>query len=549
MIALACLLALQVIPDDRLADWKLAGVPGGIPARTRLIDVTKPPFNADASGKSDAQPAIAEAIAKAGDQDVVYLPAGTYTLGRGIGVGVKSRITIRGAGPDKTILRGSISVGAGGADWWYENRLKVPVTGVRGATVLQAADTSALEIGQFCQLSRKNDTALPVVTPGNWDYLQRQVSRIVAKTPTSVTISPALLFDLPASAAPRLAPAGRSPAFVGIEDLAVDGRGLSLQTGVNITAAYGCWLRNVAVRSITNYHVSISDSLQCDIRHCTISTRQGTGSNGAAILFGTSSFCRVEDNILAEQFPHLEVNGAAGNVFAYNYCHDSVIQGVVGCSINSNHGPHSCFNLYEGNVSPKFQADGYHGSSSHDTVFRNRLHGTSDKTDQFWICVNLNRFTRKYSLLGNVLGAPGHPWLYDNMENGYGYDQHLIYSFGMPNMGNGGFAGKAQPSQGKPWKDWALMLEGPRGKGPGPGGFQELDLDVRATTILKGNFNYKDNGVPEAEALGRETLPKSLYLKAKPDWFGELAWPPFGPDTSFEKNQIPAQARFERKAP
>ena len=79
----------------------------------------------------------------------------------------------------------------------------------------------------------------------------------------------------------------------------------------------------------------------------------------------------------------------------------------------------------------------------------------------------------------------------------------------------------------------------------GPGGFQELDLDVKATAILKGNYNYKDNGVPESESLGGTKLPDSLYLKTKPAWFGDAKWPPFGPDTDFEKNKIPAQVRFE----
>jgi len=36
-----------------------------------------------------------------------------------------------------------------------------------------------------------------------------------------------------------------------------------------------------------------------------------------------------------------------------------------------------------------------------------------------------------------------------------------------------------------------------------------------------------------------------LYLKEKPAWFGDLPWPPFGPDTDFEKNKIPAQVRFK----
>jgi len=543
----------DILPTERQADWRpgvTVGVPGGIPARTVLLDATKPPFNADNSGATNAQPAILQAIAKAAPDQGVYLPEGTYRIDGGIGLGTRSRLTLRGAGPDKTILRMhapcgvGISLGAGGADWWYADRLKLDIVAAaaKGATVLTLGDTKPLDarpnggVGELCQVSIKNDPKLPVMTPGSFDYLRGQVTRIVAKTATTVTISPPLLFDLPKELAPRLRPAGRSPELVGIEDMSVEGADVNAQRGIDLTGAYGCWLKNVAVRNIANYHVSISDSLQCEIRHSTIAKRKGTGSNGAGFLVGTTSSSLFEDNILAEQFPHVEVNASSGNVFAYNLCHDSTIQGVVGCSINSNHGPHSSFNLYEGNVSPKFQADGYHGSSSHDTLFRNWLHGTSDKTDQFWICINLNRFTRAYSVIGNVLGAKGQRWLYDNADQGFGYDQHFIYVLGMPNMGNGGFRGKVQPSKGTTWADW--------GHGPGPGGFQELDLDVRATTLIKGNFNYKDNGVPAAEALG-SALPPSLYLKEKPAWFGSLAWPAFGPDTTFEKNQIPAQVRFE----
>jgi hypothetical protein len=113
-------------------------------------------------------------------------------------------------------------------------------------------------------------------------------------------------------------------------------------------------------------------------------------------------------------------------------------------------------------------------------------------------------------------------------------------------MGNGWSNGKAvQPSKGTYWADWEKYLASPRGKGPGPNGFQELDLDVKATTLLKGNYNYKDNGVPASESLDGAALPKSLYLKEKPAWFGDLNWPPFGPDTDFEKNTIPAQALYE----
>ena len=556
--------AAEIIPAERMADWRpgvTVGVPGGIPTnRTNLIDVTRPPYRADNTGAADAQPAIIEAVAKAAENDVVYLPAGRYRLDKTIYLGTKSKITLRGAGPEQTFLvlhapcGAAVNIGAGGADWWYENRLKLNITGspTRGATVLTLGDTKPLDaypkggVGQICQVSLKNDPKLPVVVPANFDYMRRQESRIVEKTPTTVTISPGLLFDLPDSLSPRLAPAGLRAEFVGIEDLTVDGTHAKSQVGLGLTGAYGCWVKIVTVRNISNYHLSIADSVQCEVRHCHLAKRKGAGSNGAAILVGTCSFCLFEDNLLVEQFPHIEVNGSSGNVFAYNFCHDSSIQGLLGCSIDSNHGPHCSFNLYEGNVSPKFQCDGYHGSASRDTAFRNWFHGTDDKTGQFWICVNLNRFTRDYSLVGNVLGRKGHAWLYEVEDVGFSYQKHFIYSLGFPNMGNGWSNGKtAQPSKGKYWADWDKMLASDRGKGPGPGGFQELDLDVKATTLLKGNYNYRDHGVPERESLGGARLPKSLYLKEKPAWFGDLKWPPFGPDTDFERNKIPAQVRFE----
>jgi hypothetical protein len=314
--------------------------------------------------------------------------------------------------------------------------------------------------------------------------------------------------------------------------------------------AYGCWVKNVRVTRAAHYVFGVGSSLACEVRHCLIGKRKKPfGPNGGALLFSGSTACLVEDNTLIETFPHMEINASCGNVFAYNFCDDSGIQNdLLGCSINANHGPHSNFNLYEGNYAPKLQSDGYHGSASHDTLFRNWFHGTSTRTDNFWICVNLNRFSRAYTIVGNVLGHRDYEWIYDNGNEGFrgfGYQQRFIYMLGMPNMGNGAFSGRAQASKGDHWADWEKLQDSPRGKGPGPGGFQELDLDVAATTIRKGNFNYKDNGVPASEVPGNAKLPPSLYLRQKPAWFGDLIWPAFGPDTGFESNSIPAQMRYE----
>jgi hypothetical protein len=41
-------------------------------------------------------------------------------------------------------------------------------------------------------------------------------------------------------------------------------------------------------------------------------------------------------------------------------------------------------------------------------------------------------------------------------------------------------------------------------------------------------------------------LPPSLYLTAKPDYFGAVPWPPIGPDVTGQTSDIPAKLRFEQ---
>ena len=67
-----------------------------------------------------------------------------------------------------------------------------------------------------------------------------------------------------------------------------------------------------------------------------------------------------------------------------------------------------------------------------------------------------------------------------------------------------------------------------------------------ATTHVPSETVGDSGTMPASESLNGASLPKSMYLKEKPAWFGDLAWPPFGPDTDFEKNKIPAQVRYEK---
>ena len=172
-------MAADLIPADRLTDWTpgvTVGVPGGIPSnRTHLIDVTRAPYNADNNGATDAQPAIMKAIADAKDKDVVYLPAGKYRIDKSITIARgKSNFTLRGAGPNQTVIRASNQshveiTPADGGDWWYPKRLKLDIldSPKKGTTVLTVSDTKALDaypnggIGQICQLraEKRSETA------------------------------------------------------------------------------------------------------------------------------------------------------------------------------------------------------------------------------------------------------------------------------------------------------------------------------------------------------------------------------------------------------
>ena len=561
----------ELIPASRLVDWTAnvsTGVPGGIPSsRTRLVDVTAAPFLADRTGARDATAAIQAAINAAVAGDVVYLPAGTYLCKGAITTGYKSNITVRGAGSSTVLVAAGggasfLQIG-GGSDytWSWPPSGNVVTAGLtKGSTTLTLADTSAFRAGQLVQVRASNNPATPVVSVFGYEGLQRQMTRVVAKTATTLTIFPPLYADLGASRVTVFCAQFQADA-VGLESLRIEMAQSSAPFAVWLQQTVGCWVTDVHVRQAANYHLFLNDSLFAEVRRCFLDTLNHVGSNGAALLCNTVSACLVEDNILYRAFPLIEVNhGSSGNVFAYNFCEDS----APGVAIDSNHGPHNAFNLYEGNIAPNLQSDGYFGSASADTVFRNWLHGILN--GQMAWTVSLNRFTRAYSLVGNILQRDGFTLSGDGV------------SLGNPNMGNSSYAGTAPP-----WTDGALAGAGSltqsgsqvsvsvpmfnashvgwfimtpttsalglitayqdpqrvtvnnsqtlTGVGyvltPGPAGYQGLDTGVAATLVRKGNFSYYAGAIPAAEATAPDPVPASLFRASKPAWFGDLAWPPF----------------------
>jgi hypothetical protein len=536
-------------------------LPGGSRARTHLIDVTQSPYNADTTGLTDASKAINTAIANSKSGDVIYLPSGTYKLGSeittAIGLDYRDNITIRGAGDCSTgtgctILKPTgkaLTVGAGDGYNFFKFAALIPSADLKkGQTVIPFADTSKMNVGDLFHISLLDniDPNHLVISRNGKGRSRSQKFRVMAKTSNSITVFPPLHYDMPLSLSPRAANVPWVAEFVGVEDLKIDLINSTDGLPVSMKQAYGSWFKNVTITDAQDFHLRVYASIGCEVRSSQLLRRKSSsGPGGSGLIIEESQNCLIEDNIITKTASHIQMNyGDSGNVIAYNFLYDSRLAGVWGPSLKPNHGPYNSMNLFEGNVAADLQDDGYHGGGGSNTVFRNWFYGTMPRVGNEHIfeagryILNLCRFARDYSVIGNVLGMQG-------VVNG-------SYAFGWPNTGNSGWKGEVQPSKGIWWADWPAWLAGTYNKDDT--GFQELDLDVAATTLLKNNY-LVGQGIPSTEVLGSgESVPASLFRPSKPSYFGNLAWPPIGPETisSWSPTQgsltsraiIPAQARY-----
>lgn len=584
----------ELIPAERLTDWTpgvRVGVIGGIPTnRTKIVDVTGPPFRADNTGATDATSAVQAAIDGAVPGDVIFLPAGTYRLDTSLVVGSrKHSITIRGAG-STTVLESraatgiAIGTGAGfGIPWGSPADASDILSGIaRGSTAVTIKDASAYTVGHLAMINLENDPTLPVFSVFGFDLktdqaMRRQIVRITAKQGNVVSFFPPLYGDYGKGALKAtLTETPMQTNAVGLEDFKIDfTRAANAIFGISFDQCYGSWIKNVHIKKVNNYNLYFSNSLNCEIRQCFLDEQKGSGTNGAGLLCNTLCASLVEDNIVYKSFPLFEINhSSCGNVFGYNFGEESIM------GIDSNHGPHNSFNLYEGNVFPGLISDGYFGGESELTVFRNWFHAVGTG-----YAVSLKRFTRNASFVGNILAS--------------------AISCGQPNIGNGNSNGTAQLSNRRPWNDWnatATLIKRTSGTEGvirlnsggissgqlitvrwgtqnrqftagavagsevvasggggaefpavgtelrvlmGPSGYQELDLDVEATLIKKGNL-YTDDG--RLDSNGGDPLPVSLYRgNVKPAWFGDRPWPALDPKVpgTLTYDRIPAGYRFQ----
>lgn len=414
--------------------------------RTNLIDVTKSPYNADNTGALDAAPAFTSAIAAAGSNDVIYAPDGYYTLSNGIRLN-KSFVTIRG-NTNSVLLGqsgGTYIVELGGDPQNPSNYYAVTNGYTKGSTNLVIAGTpnSFLQANDQVRIFETNLTMnsfasapMPVINVHGNSAVLTQTAQILSVNGSTVTLTAPLVFDFTNGGVAIHDVQTHTFRGVGLENIIISGSNYFnhvVSPASRILEAEmlaDSWITNCQFINPNSYGVGLESSTHVTFTGNTISNGLSAGSNHGGLLVDDLGNTLIENNIFAYNLtPAIEWNsGIAGNAFFANYS--------ISNNINfDNHGPHPMMNLWEQNISDGyFESDGYFGSCSHQTLFRNSL---QDKN----VVVFFKRFNSYHQLIGNVLGSPAGTYTAYQPET---YNSSsAILSLGYPNIGNNFFSNTA----------------------------------------------------------------------------------------------------------
>jgi hypothetical protein len=571
----AVLLGSGILPADRVTDWS-PGVPGGIPQRTSVCASLG--ASSYGNGSGDASRAIQAAVDACPAGQVVQLGAGVYKIDAQL-VLLNRGVTLRGAGPGATVLRRTNGARAGtyvpgvqdpvvviGANRWpgTDNATSQDLTadGVKGGKTVTVANGAALAAGQFVLLDEEHYgtaawTALPnrrgaptevkiwasdrVVwqrhspaapeddpMPEATGWFSRrgrpiaEIKEIASVSGNTVTFTTPLHIGYRTAYRAQLTRYAGGDAQVkgaGLEDLTVQGGG---DGNVRFEAAAHSWMKNVENTGWLGEGVAINHSFRVEVRDSYIhdAVWPEPGGGGYAISFARgSSEVLIENNIVTKANKVMVARSSgAGSVVGYNYMDDGFIQstpGWVEVGINGSHMAGSHHILFEGNASFNYDSDNTHGNAIYHTVFRNHLGGyrRSFTGSTNTRAAGLMYGSWWHSFIGNVMGSEGRVsgWVYEDTGSP-SWGDHTVWRLGYNPI------------------HWE----------------QAADPKVLGTILREGNFDYLTSQVRWDTAA--KPLPPSLYLRAKPAFFGSLPWPWVDPTGTTKLHTLPAKARYDSGA-
>lgn len=549
---------LMVGYADRVITWGETGVPGGTAqyrdggANARSLGVSVLDYGADPTGVNDCTAAFNNARTACPANRYIYIPNGTYRIAGT--VNLTGDRTWRGQSVTGTIIR---MTGSGhfatGAEWppptYSANGVAVTAGATKGRRVLTVANTAPFTVGQLAQLTDLTKSYMHANSTNSWSaqsWVGYDATRLASIMFTveaidagahTITLDHALPLDMNTS--PLLMPRAMYTKGIGFENLQFDCSNHTNDRIIGIYNSTGCWVYGCYFKNLYTRSVWFSEVTNCSYEHSHADHGQNLGRNCEGLDFNENCcWCRVEDSTFhSAGYPMVLfsdwMGGCVGNAVLYNF-QNGFNQGydlsTMPISMDDSHGPHTMFNLWEGNVMEVFGSDGYYGSSSHGMMFRNRIHGTCSEmayADQ--CCFELNHWSSQYSIIGNILGTPqGSPWnntgLYSQIYEASGGSAQAphIYRLGYPDMGNRGYDGI----------------------GSNPSDPDFFDTNVAASLLRHGNYDYVNLATMWDPTIVARDIPASMAYLAKPSYFGARQWPPIGPDVSGYATHTPASARW-----
>jgi len=534
------------LPPDRVTTWNPGlNAVGGIPNRTTIYRTLTP------SGGDDTN-AIQTALDSCPPGQVVQLGDGNFAIsGEGLSI-TKSNVVLRGNGPSRTKLfkaaGTSFPVIIMGPRWFgHTQPANLAADALKGQTSVVLASNPGLQVGEIVTIDQLTNTALtwwgansPPGDPSRgwfseYDRPLGQTVEIASITGNTITLTTPLHIDFLTAYSAHVvrieANGGVAPAvkYSGIEDLYVSG-GDGGDGGGNIhlfASAYS-WVKNIESDLNGGTGVNLEGCFRCVLRDSYVhNSKPPVGPGGGCYGIGLNGYASdnlVENNI---SWNHNKVMvmrcTGGGNVIAYNYMEDGWGSGyptIPEVGLNAAHMTTPHFELFEGNQSFNFDGDSVWGNSIYITVFRNHLTGLRRSiTPLTLLDANGRRvigLTEKhwwYSFVGNVLGYSGMPLV--------GGQTAFIYE-------------AANLSVDNPVPMWKIGYDAN----------YNLDPTVPPRTFRHGNYDFVTNSIHWDASNPNHNLPNSLYLSARPGFFGSSPWPWVDPGTG-ATSTLPARARFD----
>lgn len=548
-----------IIPADLRTTWN-PGIPGGIPSVTSVH--TTIDAGTYGNGTTDAATAINDAIQAAGNaasdgnRQVVYLPPGVYRLNRALRLD-RSNVVLRGAGPGQTKIRldtsSNVEAIGVGMKWTYTGLWDVVGTVPKGATSLTVSNASSIQVGDVLQIDQRDgpyvwrydavyEKRQPVTDShgpahdGVWRSVGSQIE-VVGKSGNTLTLRDPIHLAFEESLRPQVFKTATARAgepgtkYVGIEDLYVTGGRSNMISFVNV--AYG-WVKNVesdgnpATSNAAGYtrggmtgrHVNLMHAYRCVVRdsyfHHARSIVQGGGAYGIASS-DYSSENLIENNIVVNLNKPIVLNvSGGGNVIAYNFVDNAMIEGTdwLESAIDGCHQSFSHSDLFEGNQAPNIGSDSTHGNAGWHVFFRNYATGRNSiqAPGGNRRAAGADANSGVHVFVGNVLTAYGSSPYYQATPASQPSGSPV---FRLGDNGNGG--------QGGAWDDGTAL----------------------ANAYRHGNWDNATNGLVWEPSNPERTLPDSLYLTAKPAFFGANPWPWVNPQGNPRTLVLPAKQRFD----